>query len=95
MTILTAAFVAFLGMDYAEAVGSTKLVNVFSSGIATLVFMWQGLVDYTLGIILAVTMFAGAYIGAHYAAKMNEVWLKRIFLGTVVILAAKTLYDYI
>jgi uncharacterized protein len=95
VTVLTATFVAFLGMDYAEAVGSTKLVNVFSSGIATLVFMWQGLVDYTLGAVLAVTMFAGAYIGAHYAAKMNEVWLKRIFLGTVVILAAKTLYDYI
>ena len=95
VTVLTATFVAFLGMDYSEAVGSTKLVNVFSSGIATLVFMWQGLVDYTLGIVLAVTMFAGAYLGAHYAAKMNEVWLKRIFLGTVVILAAKTLYDYV
>ena len=95
VTILTASFVAFLGMSYAESVGSTKLVNVFSSSIATLVFMWQGLVDYTLGAILAVTMFIGAYIGAHYAAKMNEIWLKRIFLGTVVILAAKTLYDYI
>lgn len=95
VTVLTATFVAFLGMDYGEAVGSTKLVNVFSSGIATLVFMWQGLVDYTLGIILAGTMFVGAYIGAHYAAKMNEIWLKRIFLGTVVILAAKTLYDYL
>ncbi len=94
VTILTAAFVAFLGMDYAESVGSTKFVNVFSSSIATLVFMWQGLVDYKLGAILAVTMFAGAYVGAHYAAKMNEVWLRRIFLGTVVILAVKTLYDF-
>lgn len=95
VTILTAAFVAFLGMDYAESVGSTKLVNVFSSGVATVVFMWQGLVDYSLGAILAVTMFAGAYVGAHYATKMNEVWLKRIFLGTVVLLAIKTLYDYV
>lgn len=95
VTILTAAFVAFLGMDYAESVGSTKLVNVFSSGIATLVFMWQGLVDYRLGAILAVTMFAGAYVGAHYAVKMNEVWLKRIFLSTVVVLAIKTLYDFL
>jgi uncharacterized membrane protein YfcA len=93
VTILTAAFVAFMGMDYAESVGSTKLVNVFSSGMATMVFMWQGLVDYSLGAILAVTMFAGAYVGAHYAAKMNEIWLKRIFLGTVVLLAIKTLYD--
>lgn len=95
VTILTAAFVAFLGMDYAESIGSTKLVNVFSSGIATLVFMYEGLVDYTLGAVLAVTMFAGAYVGAHYATKMNEVWIKRIFLGTVVMLAFKTLYDYV
>lgn len=95
VTILTAAFVAFLGMDYAESVGSTKLVNVFSSGIATLVFMWQGLVNYKLGAVLAVTMFAGAYVGAHYAAKMNEAWLRRIFLSTVVLLAIKTLYDYV
>jgi uncharacterized membrane protein YfcA len=93
VTILTAAFVAFLGMNYAGSVGATKLVNVFSSGIATLVFMWQGLVDYRLGAILAVTMFIGAYVGAHYAAKMNEVWLKRIFLSTVILLAIKTLYD--
>ncbi len=93
VTILTAAFVAFMGMDYAESVGSTKLVNVFSSAVATVVFMWQGLVDYRLGAILAVTMFVGAYVGAHYAAKMNEVWLKRIFLATVVVLAIKTIYD--
>lgn len=56
-------------MSYTESVGSTKLVNVFSSSIATLVFIWQGLVDYTLGTVLAVTMFVGAYIGAHYASK--------------------------
>jgi len=93
VTILTAVYVAFFGMSFVEAVGSTKLINVFSSSIATVIFMRQGLVDYGLGIILAVTMFAGAYAGAHYAAKMNEVWLKRIFLGTVFLLAVKSLFD--
>ncbi|MGQ0540228.1 MAG: sulfite exporter TauE/SafE family protein [Blastocatellia bacterium] len=95
VTILTAVFVAFLGMSYSESVGSTKLVNVFSSSVATLVFMWQGLVDYKLGAILAVSMFAGAYVGAHYASKMNDVWLKRIFLVTVFLLAIKTLFDFL
>lgn len=95
VTILTAVFVAFLGMSYTESVGSTKLVNVFSSSIATLVFMWQRLVDYKLGAVLAVTMFIGAYVGAHYAARLNEVWLKRIFLSTVLILAVKTFYDFL
>lgn len=93
VTMLTAVFVAFFAMPFREAVGTTKLINVFSSSIATAIFIWQGLVDYTLGVVLAVTMFVGAYVGAHYAVRMNEVWLRRIFLATVLLLAAKTLYD--
>lgn len=93
VTVLTAVFVAFAGMTYSGSIAATKLINVFSSGIATLLFMWQRLVDYKLGIILAVAMFVGAYVGAHYATKLNELWLRRIFLATVFLLAIKTLFD--
>jgi len=95
VTVLTATFVAFASMSFTGAVATTKFINVFSSGIATLIFMWQRLVDYRLGILLAVTMFAGAFVGAHYATKMNEVWLKRIFLTTVLILGIKMLVDFL
>ncbi len=95
VTMLTAVLVGIYGMRYGEAVASTKLINVFSSLIATIVFMWQGLVDYKLGLIIGVAMFVGAYVGAHYATKLNDVWLRRIFLTTVLLLAAKTLYDFI
>jgi uncharacterized membrane protein YfcA len=95
VTVLTAVVVAFFGMSFSEAVASTKLINVFSSSIATLVFAWQRLIDYKLGIILGVTMFIGAYVGAHYATKMNDVWLRRIFLATVFLLAIKTVLDLV
>ena len=95
VTMLTASFVAFFGMTFTESVASTKLVNVFSSSIATIIFMWQGLVDYELGVILAVTMFVAAYAGAKIVTKLNDVWLKRIFLLTVLILAIKTIFDFI
>lgn len=95
VTVLTAALVGFYGMTYSESVASTKLINVFSSLIATAVFMWQGLVDYRLGIILGLTMFAGAYVGAHYVTKLNDIWIRRIFLTTVFLLAIKMLYDFI
>jgi uncharacterized membrane protein YfcA len=94
VTILTSVFVAFLGMTFSEAVAGTKFINIFSSLIASIVFMWQGLVDYKLGVILAVTMFLGAYIGAHFVTKLNDLWLKRIFLTTVLILAVKTFFDF-
>ena len=94
VTMLTASFVAFFGMTFAESVASTKIINVFSSLIATIIFMWQGLVDYKLGVILAVTMFVAAYAGANIVTKLNDVWLKRIFLLTVLILAIKTIMDF-
>ncbi len=94
VTMLTAVYVAFFGMTFTESVASTKLINVFSSLIATLIFMWQGLVDYKLGAILAVTMFVGAYIGAYTVTKLNDLWLKRIFIATVLILAIKTMLDF-
>jgi uncharacterized membrane protein YfcA len=93
VTVLTATCVAFLGMTYSGAIAATKVINVFSSGIAALVFMYQGLVDYRLGVILGLTMFVAAYIGAHFATRMNEIWLRRIFLATVLVLAVKTAAD--
>jgi len=95
VTVLTVVCVAIAGMTYTEAVASTKVINVFSSGIATIVFMWQGLVDYRLGFTLGITMFAGAYVGAHYATKLNDTWLRRVFLTTILLLAIKTAYDLI
>ena len=94
VTVLTAVLVAFFGMTYTGSIASTKVLNVFSSSIATAVFIYQGLVNFQLGVILAVTMFAGAYVGAHYATKMNEVWLRRIFLSAVLLLAVRAIIDF-
>lgn len=95
VTLLTATCVAFLGMTFTEAVASTKLINVFSSLVATIIFMRQGLVDYKLGAILAIVMFTGAYIGAKTVTRLDDLWLRRIFLATVVILAVKTVFDFL
>src|ERR1043166_1568960 len=80
VTILTPTLVAFYGMTYSESVANTKFINVFSSAVATIVFMWQGLVDYKLGAILGITMFMGAYAGAHYTTTLNDICISRIFL---------------
>ena len=95
VTMLTAVLVTFFGMRFSDAVASTKIINVVSSSIAAAIFMWQGLVDYKLGIILGITMFVAGYTGAFFATKIDEQWLKRIFLSTVFVLAIKTIYDFV
>ncbi|MBC7910885.1 MAG: sulfite exporter TauE/SafE family protein [Pyrinomonadaceae bacterium] len=96
VTMLTALFVSLFRMTFVEAVSTTKLVNVFSSLVATLVFMARGLVDYKLGLLLGLSMFAGAFLGARITLKLNNIWIRRIFLGTVILLAMKILlYDFL
>lgn len=96
VTLLTFIYATFSGMNFSESVATTKVINVFSSLVATLVFIWQDLVDYKLGIILALTMFTGAYIGALITTKLlNEKLLRHIFVIVVIMLAVKTLIDAI
>lgn len=94
VTLLTAAFVMLFRMTFLEAIATTKLINVFSSLIATLIFMHQGLVDYQLGIILSIAMFLGALIGGHITLKLSNVWLQRVYLTVVAILAFVTLRKF-
>ena len=94
VTLLTAAFVALFGMTFMQAISTTKVVNIFSSLVATLIFAWRGLVDYRLGVVMGVVMFAGAFIGGRGALRLSNAWLRRIFLTAVIALALKTLlYD--
>ena len=92
VTMLTAAFVLLFGMTFLQAVATTKVINVFSSGIATLVFIWRGVVDLKLGLILGAFMFLGALLGGRIGLFLSTVWLRRIFVAAVLGLAIKLLF---
>lgn len=91
VTVLTSAFVVLFGMSFLQAVATTKVINVFSSGIATLVFLWHGVVDLKLGMILGVSMFLGALLGGRITLRLSTAWLRRIFIAAVLGLAVKML----
>jgi uncharacterized membrane protein YfcA len=92
VTILTAVYVALFRQSFVEAVATTKLINVFSSAIATAVFMTRHLIDYRLGCILGLTMFAGALLGARLSTRLGDRWVRRIFLTAVWALGLKALF---
>lgn len=95
VTMLTAAYVSLFQMTFVQAVANTKFINIFSSLIATIIFFTQGIVDYKLGIILSITMFVGGIVGSRVALRLSNIWLRRIFLTTVIVLALKTLLDFV
>lgn len=95
VTMLTAAYVSLFRMTFVQAIANTKFINIFSSLIATIIFFIQGIVDYKLGIILSITMFIGGVVGSRVALRLSNLWLRRIFLTTVISLALKTLFDFV
>lgn len=91
VTLLTATYVMLFRMTFIQAIATTKLINVFSSLVATLIFAHQGIVDYYLGLILGLAMFIGGIIGGQLSLRLTNVWLQRIYLTVVAILFIITL----
>ncbi|HEX6805108.1 MAG TPA: sulfite exporter TauE/SafE family protein [Terriglobales bacterium] len=91
VTMLTAAFVVLLGMNFLEAIATTKVINLFSSAVATAIFAARGVVDWRLGIVLGASMFVGAMLGARITLLLSAAWVRRIFLLAVFALALKML----
>ena len=94
VTILTPTLVLFFGMTFLQSVATTKVMNIFSSIVAVLIFAWRGAVDFRLGTVLGITMFLGAMIGAHATTKISAVWLRRIFIAVVLGLALNMLFRF-
>jgi len=91
VTMLTAAFAVLFGMTFLQAIAATKVINIFSSGVATAVFVYRGVVDLKLGISLGSVMFFGARVGSRLTLLLSTIWLRRIFIAAVFCLAVKLL----
>ena len=94
VALLTVAYVFFFRMTFTEAVAVTKVLNFFSSLIATAIFAWRGIIDWKLGFLLSAVSFSGAMLGATFARRMSNLWLRRIFLAALVVLTVKLFYDW-
>lgn len=94
VTMLTSVLVFFFGLTLLESVATTKVINLFSSLVAALIFARRGIVDYRLGATLGVVMFLGAIVGARVAVTIPTVWLRRVLVTAVVALAANMLVAF-
>lgn len=92
VTLLTAVFAIFFQLTFIESIAATKVMNLFSSIVAVAIFAWHGIVNFKLGLILGLAMFVGGMLGGTIALKMNATWLRRVFLVSVLALAARMLY---
>lgn len=78
--LIIPALVLLLGFTQHNAQGTSLVALLLPVGILGVIRYWKaGNLDLIAGLIIAAGLFAGAYFGAGWANKLNEVWLKRAF----------------
>jgi uncharacterized protein len=92
MGIVMLAMLAVLGMADVHAMNALKSVMAFViNGIAVVTFIVARAVYWKEGIIMIVGGIVGGYVGAHYAQKLPQTWI-RVFV--VLVGAGMTVYFF-
>lgn len=77
MGIVMLAMLAALGMSDIHSMNALKSVMGSTvNGVAVLTFMVKGAVYWRHGSIMIVGAIVGGYLGAHYAMKLPQVWIR-------------------
>lgn len=95
----TGSFMLFVllmfGFDFLSAAGNAKVFNFASNIGALILFMSLGQVNYFYGMIMAISMIVGSYVGAQFAISKGVGYVKVLFIIVTAVLIVKNAYDYI
>lgn len=92
MGIVMLAMLAILGMTDIHAMNALKTVMGFViNGVAVVTFIVARAVYWKHGIVMIIGGIVGGYLGAHYALKMPQKWI-RVFV--VLVGAGMTVYFF-
>ena len=82
----------FLGLTMLESIGTSVVGWLLLTISSSLIFAFNNLIDYKIGLVLFVTMSIGSYAGASTAVIKGDLWIKRLFVVLVVIMSVKLLF---
>jgi len=91
--LIVPALVFLLDFPTHRAIGTSLAVLLPPIGAAAVYAYYRaGNIDWLAAVILAVTVFAGAWIGAMVANHLSETWLRNMFGVFLLILGVYTLF---
>lgn len=91
---LTYVIVSCFGLPLLNTIATAKIPSALTSLAALLVFGLNGLIDWQLALFLFLGMLTGSYIGAHFAIKLGNYWLRAILLVAIGALGVKLILGW-
>ncbi|TAH52947.1 MAG: sulfite exporter TauE/SafE family protein [Betaproteobacteria bacterium] len=94
-SFLIFGFIRLFGMDFVQGSASAKVINFATNLSAIVFFASHGPILWQIGLVMAVCNLAGSYMGTHLALKHGAGFIRKAFLGVVVVLIVKQLMDLV
>jgi len=92
-SFLVFLFVRVFGLDFLHASASAKIVNAATNTAAIILFGLTGEIFWLLGLAMSGANIVGAQFGSHIAISRGSALVRKVFLGVVGTLIAKTAWD--
>lgn len=92
----TGSFLIFLflllGLDFVQAAGNAKLLNLTSNVSSLVVFLVLGQVAFGIGLVLGAAMVIGSLVGSRVAIRQGTRYVKLLFVTVSVLLIARQIW---
>ncbi|OVE75044.1 hypothetical protein BVX95_00480 [archaeon D22] len=85
-------FTNFFGLDAKKAISTPKIAGMFGGLVSISVFTYHGLIDYKIGVLIALCMGVGGYFAAQTAIEKGNKFVKNFIAAAVVITVGKILF---
>ena len=90
-TFLAYILILVFGQTFLESAGTLKVAGTLMTLSSSLTFAANGAIHYPLAASMFLGSFIGSTAGAYYSDRIGNVWIKRLFIGVVLIMGIKLL----
>jgi uncharacterized membrane protein YfcA len=88
-TFVLYILILWFRLTFIQGAATLKIASVFMTVTAATVFSIHHAVDYELGGAMFAGCLIGSYLGSHYAERIGNVWVKRMFTAFIIIAVIK------
>lgn len=93
-TVMFLSIFLFTHYSLLHSIAISKLANTFSATTALINFSFQDVINWKLGLTMAIGMIFGAFIGAQLTVKKSTLIIKPLLIFIVSLLFLKLLFNY-
>lgn len=86
-------FAHYLGFDFLHSAAATKVLNSITNFAALALFIPTGHIDWFIALAMLIFNIAGGRIGSGLALKNGSQFIRKVFIGVVLLLIIKTAVD--